>query len=183
MTSEKERIAKAALTELVRMLGPGSPVVEVPVGGRARSNVTLVEPGVRSSESNQRKKMSGVVMKTTEMVLRGVGEPETLLAQQRELDAPAPGQAVVRMDATGVSFAEQSMRRGIYYDQPRFPFVPGYDLVGTVEALGSPTQGLQVGGCCTAPSGPNPGRPSWCSPPRVASGPSWSSSPGTPDSG
>jgi NADPH:quinone reductase-like Zn-dependent oxidoreductase len=84
-------------------------------------------------------------MKTTEMVLRGVGEPETLLAQQRELDTPAPGQAVVRMAATGVSFAEQSMRRGIYYDQPSFPFVPGYDLVGTIEALGSPTQGLHVG--------------------------------------
>jgi NADPH:quinone reductase-like Zn-dependent oxidoreductase len=84
-------------------------------------------------------------MKTTEMVLRGVGEPETLRVQQRELDAPKPGQAIVRMEATGVSFAEQSMRRGIYYDQPQFPFVPGYDLVGTVEALGSPTQGLPVG--------------------------------------
>ena len=84
-------------------------------------------------------------MKTTEMVLRGVGEPETLRVQQRELAAPKPGQAIVRMEATGVSFAEQSMRRGIYYDQPQFPFVPGYDLVGTVEALGSPTQGLPVG--------------------------------------
>ena len=84
-------------------------------------------------------------MKTTEMVLRAVGEPETLLAQQRELGAPGPSQAVVRMEATGVSFAEQSMRRGVYYDQPRFPFVPGYDLVGTVEALGSPAQGLRVG--------------------------------------
>jgi NADPH:quinone reductase-like Zn-dependent oxidoreductase len=84
-------------------------------------------------------------METTEMVLRGVGEPETLLARQRELDVPAPGQAVVRMEATGVSFAEQSMRRGTYYQQPRFPFVPGYDLVGTVEAVGSPTPGLHVG--------------------------------------
>ena len=36
------------------------------------------------------------------------------------------------MEATGVSFAEQQMRRGRYYDQPPFPFVPGYDLVGTV---------------------------------------------------
>src|SRR3984957_6118786 len=89
--------------------------------------------------------MSGVVMETTEMLLRAVGEPETLRAQRRELGAPGPGQAVVRMEATGVSFAEQSMRRGVYYAQPRFPFVPGYDLVGTVEELGSPTQGLRVG--------------------------------------
>ena len=28
------------------------------------------------------------------------------------------------------------MRRGRYFDQPAFPFVPGYDLVGTVEATG-----------------------------------------------
>ena len=40
------------------------------------------------------------------------------------------------MDATGVSFAEQQMRRGKYYDQPPFPFVPGYDVVGTVTAVG-----------------------------------------------
>jgi NADPH2:quinone reductase len=41
------------------------------------------------------------------------------------------------MEATGVSFAEQQMRLGRYYDQPRFPFVPGYDVVGTVIATGT----------------------------------------------
>lgn len=41
------------------------------------------------------------------------------------------------MEATGVSFAEQQMRRGRYYDQPAFPFVPGYDLVGRVLATGA----------------------------------------------
>jgi NADPH:quinone reductase-like Zn-dependent oxidoreductase len=43
---------------------------------------------------------------------------------------------VVRVEASGVSFAEQQMRRGKYYDQPPFPFIPGYDLVGVVEAVG-----------------------------------------------
>lgn len=75
-------------------------------------------------------------MDTVEMVLPGVGEPETLQARTRELAAPGPGQALVRMEASGVSFAERSMRRGKYYDQPAFPFVPGYDLVGVVEAVG-----------------------------------------------
>ncbi|HJP72917.1 MAG TPA: medium chain dehydrogenase/reductase family protein [Pseudonocardiaceae bacterium] len=84
-------------------------------------------------------------METVEMVLRGVGEPESIEATRRELPAPGPGQAIVRMEATGVSFAEQSMRRGVYYDQPRFPFVPGYDLVGTIEALGDSASGLRVG--------------------------------------
>src|SRR3954452_21173909 len=48
------------------------------------------------------------------------------------LPTPGPGQALVRVEATGVSFAEQQTRRGKYYDQPKFPFVPGYDLVGKV---------------------------------------------------
>src|SRR4051812_4999797 len=73
---------------------------------------------------------------TREVELPGIGEPETLRMRTRDLPAPGPGQVVVRMEATGVSFAEQQMRRGKYYDQPPFPFVPGYDLVGIVERSG-----------------------------------------------
>jgi NADPH2:quinone reductase len=76
-------------------------------------------------------------MHATEIVLPGIGEPETLEVRTRELPEPAEGQALVRVAATGVSFAEQQMRRGKYYDQPAFPFVPGYDLVGVVERTGA----------------------------------------------
>lgn len=72
----------------------------------------------------------------TEIVLPGKVEPSGLTVRNRELGPPAAGQVVLRMDATGVSFAEQQMRRGKYYDQPAFPFVPGYDVVGTVTATG-----------------------------------------------
>jgi NADPH:quinone reductase-like Zn-dependent oxidoreductase len=44
-----------------------------------------------------------------------------------------------------VSFAEQQMRRAKYYDQPAFPFVPGYDLVGTVAAVGAGVDPALVG--------------------------------------
>ncbi len=74
--------------------------------------------------------------KLTEIVLPGVVEPEGLRVRERPVPQPGPGQALVRVEATGVSFAEQQMRRGRYYDQPPFPFVPGYDLVGTVTAVG-----------------------------------------------
>src|SRR5213592_2182804 len=75
-------------------------------------------------------------MNATEIVLPGTVEPEDLQVTTRELPEPGPDQAVVRIEATGVSFAEQQMRRGRYYDQPPFPFVPGYDLVGTVLSTG-----------------------------------------------
>ncbi|GGW09278.1 NADPH:quinone reductase [Streptomyces capoamus] len=72
----------------------------------------------------------------TEVVLPGKVEPEGLQVRRGAVPAAGPGQVVIRMEATGVSFAEQQMRRGRYYDQPPFPFVPGYDVVGTVSAIG-----------------------------------------------
>jgi NADPH2:quinone reductase len=77
-------------------------------------------------------------MRTLSIELPGIGEPETLRPVWTELREPRPGEAVVRVEATGVSFAEQQMRRGKYYDQPAFPFVPGYDLVGVVERIAPP---------------------------------------------
>ncbi|MEW1722378.1 medium chain dehydrogenase/reductase family protein [Streptomyces sp. NPDC093109] len=72
-----------------------------------------------------------------EVVLPGKVEPEGLQLRHGSVPTPGPGQVVIRMEATGVSFAEQQMRRGRYYDQPAFPFVPGYDLVGQVAAVGT----------------------------------------------
>jgi NADPH:quinone reductase-like Zn-dependent oxidoreductase len=72
-----------------------------------------------------------------EVVLPGKVEPEALELHRGPVPVPGAGQVVIRMEATGVSFAEQQMRRGRYFDQPPFPFVPGYDVVGTVHAVGA----------------------------------------------
>ncbi|MBA2807717.1 zinc-binding dehydrogenase [Streptomyces sp. KM273126] len=77
-----------------------------------------------------------------EVVLPGKVEPEGLQFRHGTVPTPGPGQVVIRMEATGISFAEQQMRRGRYYDQPPFPFVPGYDLVGTALAAG---EGVEPG--------------------------------------
>ncbi|MCR6483944.1 medium chain dehydrogenase/reductase family protein [Amycolatopsis sp. OK19-0408] len=71
-------------------------------------------------------------MTVTEIVLPGLVEPDGLRVEHRDIPRPGAGEALVRVEASGVSFAEQQMRRGKYYDQPPFPFVPGYDVVGTV---------------------------------------------------
>jgi NADPH:quinone reductase-like Zn-dependent oxidoreductase len=83
--------------------------------------------------------------RSTEIVLRGRVESSGLQVHARDLPAPAAGQAVLRMDATGVSFAEQQMRLGKYYNQPPFPFVPGYDVVGTVTATGPDVDPAMIG--------------------------------------
>ncbi|GAB7046767.1 medium chain dehydrogenase/reductase family protein [Catenuloplanes indicus] len=81
----------------------------------------------------------------TEIVMPGPVEPDGLQVRTRPMPEPAAGHALLRMDATGVSFAEQQMRRGKYYDQPAFPFVPGYDVVGTVIAVGAGVDPAMIG--------------------------------------
>ncbi|MGW5721099.1 medium chain dehydrogenase/reductase family protein [Amycolatopsis sp. NPDC003865] len=77
-------------------------------------------------------------MTVTEIVLPGLVEPDGLRVEHRALPKPGAGEALIRVEASGVSFAEQQMRRGKYYDQPPFPFVPGYDVVGTVLEAENP---------------------------------------------
>ena len=72
----------------------------------------------------------------TEIMMPREGGPEVLEVRRQPLPGPARGQVVVRVEAAGVSFAEVQMLKGRYFGQPKFPFVPGYDLVGEVEAVG-----------------------------------------------
>ena len=52
-------------------------------------------------------------------------------------DAPDPKigakQALVKIQAAGVNYAEVVIRKGLYPDAPEFPFIPGYEFAGTVE--------------------------------------------------
>ncbi|MFF1478141.1 medium chain dehydrogenase/reductase family protein [Streptomyces sp. NPDC058301] len=72
----------------------------------------------------------------TEVVLPGIVAPEGLQIRHGGVPEAGRGQILIAMEASGVSFAEQQMRRGRYYDQPPYPFVPGYDLVGRVLTAG-----------------------------------------------
>ena len=81
----------------------------------------------------------------TEIVMPREGGPEVLQAHRRDLPSPEPGQVTVRVEAAGVSFAEVQMLKGRYFSQPKFPFVPGYDLVGEVEEVGEDVDEGMVG--------------------------------------
>lgn len=84
-------------------------------------------------------------LEVTEVVLPGIVEPSGLQLRQQPLPHLGSGQALVQVEATGISFAEQQMRRGRYPGQPKFPFVPGYDLVGTVAAVGEGVPSSLIG--------------------------------------
>jgi S-(hydroxymethyl)glutathione dehydrogenase / alcohol dehydrogenase len=75
-------------------------------------------------------------------VLRAAGEP--LAIEDVELDAPGPGEVLVRIEAAGVCHSDLHYMTG---DLPaRLPVVVGHEGSGIVEALGPATSGrLAVG--------------------------------------
>ena len=81
----------------------------------------------------------------TEIVMPREGGPEVLEAHRADMPVPGPGQVVVRVRAAGVAFSEVQMLKGRYFGQPKFPFVPGYDLVGEVESVGEAVDEAFIG--------------------------------------
>src|SRR5258708_18658930 len=88
------------------------------------------------TESPVNTSTSSAPISARRVILPGLVEPEGLMIESGPVDAPGPGQLLVAVEATGISYAEQAIRRGRYFGQPEFPFVPGYDLVRTVLHTG-----------------------------------------------
>ncbi|NDJ77061.1 MAG: zinc-binding dehydrogenase [Chloroflexi bacterium] len=79
------------------------------------------------------------------VILAGVGGPEALEVITAPLPEPEPGEVRIKVQATGISFADVACRLGKYPTAPTRPFTPGYDLAGVVDALGAGVTGLNVG--------------------------------------
>jgi len=58
---------------------------------------------------------------------------------------PGPGEVRIRVAATGVGGTDLVMRTGYYPYAPPLPFVPGYEVVGRVEAVGAGVETPRVG--------------------------------------
>jgi NADPH:quinone reductase-like Zn-dependent oxidoreductase len=69
------------------------------------------------------------------------GPPEVLEVRDGPDPAPAAGQALIRVRASGVNFADVMARLGFYPDAPPRPCVVGYEVAGTIEALGPGADG------------------------------------------
>lgn len=80
------------------------------------------------------------------VVIRRPGGYEALEPEERPDPAPGPGQALVRVRAAGVNYADCIARMG-YYEAAKglYPLVPGFEFAGVVEALGPGVSGVQPG--------------------------------------
>lgn len=73
------------------------------------------------------------------------GGPDTLTLD--EIDPPAPNRGEVRLKilASGVNFPDLLVIQGKYQLRPPFPFAPGSEVAGEVEAVGEGVEGWSVG--------------------------------------
>ena len=79
------------------------------------------------------------------VMLMRKGGPEVLEKVDLPMPAPGPGEVRVKVRATGVGATDTAMRRGSYPYAPAIPFVPGYESIGIVDAVGAGVTTLKEG--------------------------------------
>src|SRR5215218_11512857 len=73
------------------------------------------------------------------------GGPEVLQVREAPDPQPKEGEVRIRVAAAGVNFADVLARMGLYPDAPPLPAVVGYEVAGTVDAVGPGVDGSAVG--------------------------------------
>src|SRR5262245_3692762 len=80
-----------------------------------------------------------------QIVFSRYGAPEVLVARDVPTPAPAAGEVRIAVRAAGVNFADVLARVGLYPDAPKPPLVVGYEVAGTIDAIGSAVTRFDIG--------------------------------------
>ncbi len=76
--------------------------------------------------------------------IHAFGGPEALVLEEIDDPTPGPGQVRIRVRASGVNPVDTYIRSGLY--GPRtFPFTPGSDAAGEIDAIGDGVPDFSVG--------------------------------------
>ncbi len=73
------------------------------------------------------------------------GGPEVLELREADDPQPSASELRIRVSHTGLNFADLMARMGLYQDAPPLPAVVGYEVSGTVDALGAGVEGFTEG--------------------------------------
>ena len=73
------------------------------------------------------------------------GGPEVLQVVELPTESPGAGQLRVRVKAAGVGATDLIMLGGNYPFAPKIPFMPDYETVGEVDAIGAGVTGFDLG--------------------------------------
>lgn len=79
------------------------------------------------------------------IVLTKAGGPNTLAVIPMDMPEPKAGEIRIEVAYAGINFADLLMRLGLYQPRPKYPFTPGYEMSGTVDAIGDGVTEFTVG--------------------------------------
>ncbi len=79
------------------------------------------------------------------IMLERTGRPEVLAEKQVDVPEPGPDEVRIAVRAAGVNFADLLQRLGLYGGAPPFPYIPGFEVAGEVEAVGDGVEDFDIG--------------------------------------
>ncbi len=79
------------------------------------------------------------------IVCQKFGPPEDLVLQEIDAPKPGPGELVVEVRASTVTFPDALMIEDKYQFKPSLPFIPGGEVAGVVDEIGEGVVGFKLG--------------------------------------
>ena len=84
-------------------------------------------------------------LRMTAIAIPVPGGPEALVAQERPVPAPGPGEILVKVAAAGVNRPDVRQRQGTYPPPQGATDIPGLEIAGEVAAIGAGVKRWKVG--------------------------------------
>ncbi|WP_160717046.1 SDR family NAD(P)-dependent oxidoreductase [Chitinophaga solisilvae] len=79
------------------------------------------------------------------LVMNGVHKLEELQLLPWEKEPPAPDEVRIAVKASAINFPDVMCVKGLYPTIPDYPFVPGFEVSGVIDAVGSAVSGFKQG--------------------------------------
>jgi len=85
-------------------------------------------------------------MENERVVISQYGPPSVLTMVREPIPVPGRGEIRIKVQTAGVSFGDVAQRSGLFFaGAPEMPYTPGYDVAGTVDALGDGVTDIVAG--------------------------------------
>ncbi len=101
------------------------------------------------------------------IVCQEFGPPENLVLEEVEAPTAGPGEIVIEVRASTVTFPDALMIENKYQFKPTLPFIPGGEVAGVVRELGEGVTGFEIGERVVGASGLSGDSPSCAGPGRT----------------
>ncbi len=89
--------------------------------------------------------MTPIPARMTAIGIRAPGGPDVLVAEERPVPTPGPGEILVAVEAAGVNRPDVMQRQGLYPPPKGAPDIPGLEIAGRVAACGAGVQRWRAG--------------------------------------